>query len=80
MQSISMTRARRDLAHISQSPDTYQLTSRGQEVATLRVFAKVSFDPAKAKAAGQRMLAASRSVKPSRAKGATALVRELRDA
>lgn len=80
MQSISMTKARRELASISQSPDTYHLTSRGQEVATLRVFAKVKFDPEKAKEAGERMLAISRSIKPTRAKGATALVRELRDA
>lgn len=80
MQSISMTKARRELAAICQTPDTYNLTSRGSEVATLRVFAKVKFDPEKAKAAGDRMLAISRSIKPSRAKGATELVRELRDA
>lgn len=80
MQSISMTKARRELARLCQSPETFSLTNRGNEVAMLRVFAKSKFDPEKAKAAGLRILEISKSIKPSRAKGATQLVRELRDA
>lgn len=48
-------------------------------MAILHVLVKTKFDPAKAKKAGERMLAISRSIKPTRAKGGTALVRELRE-
>lgn len=80
MQTISMTQARRELARISQTPDDYNLTSRGESVAVLHVGAAPKFDPEKAQEAARRILALSEQAKIVPGQGATQLIRELRDA
>lgn len=80
MQSLSMSEVRRRLPELAHSSETFTLTNRGHNVATVRVFAQASFDPVKAKEAAQRIAALAAKVKPSKRNGATAIIRSIRDA
>jgi len=79
MQTISITDAKKDLRHLAESAQSFCLTNRGRELATLRIFMKPKFDQIKAKESFEKFKA-SRTMKPSAKAGATAAVRALRDA
>lgn len=79
MRHLSLTEARKDLSHLAQSEQSFRLTSRGHEVAQVRIFATAKFDPVKAAAAARRIAEIGAKAKPSRKYGASATVRKIRD-
>lgn len=79
MRTVSITEAKKDLSHLARSEQTFRLTSRGNEVAQVRIFATAKFDPVKAAAAAARIRELGAMVKPSKKYGAVALVRKVRD-
>lgn len=79
MRNVSISEAKKDLSRLARSEQMFRLTSRGNEVAQVRIFATAKFDPAKAAAAAKRIAELGAKVKPSRKYGAAALVRKVRD-
>ena len=79
MRSVSITEAKKDLSHLARSEQSFRLTSRGNEVAQVRIFATAKFDPLKAATAARRIKELGAKVKPSKQHGAVALVRKVRD-
>lgn len=79
MRNVSITEARKGLSRLAQSDQAFTLTSRGQDVAQVRIFATAKFDPVKAKEAAERIFAIGARAKPSKKFGAIAMVRKVRD-
>ncbi len=79
MRTVSITDAKRDLSHLARSDQSLRLTSRGNEVAQVRIFATAKFDAVKAAEAARRIRAMGADVKPSKKYGAAALIRKVRD-
>ena len=79
MRTVSITEAKKDLSHLARSEHSFRLTSRGNEVAQVRIFATAKFDPLKAAAAAKRIKELGANVKPSRKHGAVAVIRQIRD-
>jgi len=80
MLNVSMTEAKRDLSHLVQQGQTFNLTKRGQDIATVRIFGAATFDADKAQAAAIAIAAIAAKMKPSKRNGATGIIRALRDA
>lgn len=77
MAILSMSDIRRDPALLTAGQ--HVVTRRGKQVAEVRVVAEAPRNPAKARAAFERLQKATANVKPSPRGGATAAVRRLRD-
>lgn len=78
MRTISVTEAKKGLTQLAAEGQSFNLTSRGHELASFRVFVQPKFDPVKAKASWEAFKAI-RSAKPSKKDGGTRAIRELRD-
>lgn len=74
-----ITEARRKLNHLVDSDQSFTLSRRGHLVAQVRVFAVAEFDQVKAQKAAERIARIGARAKPSKVRGATALVRAVRD-
>ncbi len=79
MRTVSITEAKKDLSHLARSEQSFTLTSRGHDVAQVRIFAIAKFDPIKAAAAAKRIKELGANVKPSKKYGASATIRKIRD-
>ena len=79
MRNLSITEAKKELSHLARSEQAFRLTSRGSEVAQVRIFSRAKFDPAKAASAARRIQEMGAQVKPSRRYGAAALIQKVRD-
>ncbi len=79
MQHLSISDVRRNLPSLAQQSDTFTLTKRGQNIATVRVFAEARFDIDKAKQAGERIAALAARAKVGKLNCATSIIRKLRD-
>lgn len=79
MSNYPITEARRKLSHLVDSEQSFTLSRRGHLVAQVRVFAVAEFDQDKAQKAAARIARIGAHVKPSKARGATSLVRAVRD-
>lgn len=77
--SVSITRAKRDLARLAKSQEPVQVTVRGQPAFELRLIAQPVRDPEAARRAVERIKLIGAKYKPSKKHGGTRAVRELRD-
>lgn len=79
MKSVSLTQARRGLSKLIASEQAVEVTSRGQAVGTLRIYAEATVDRDKAMEAARQLRAIGSKYRPSKRHGGAAAVRQLRD-
>lgn len=83
MKTVSITKARHKLGELSRAPSTVEVTHRGATVGTLRIYAEAHYDREKAMEAARGIrelsLRLNAKRKPSKKRGATKAVRDLRD-
>lgn len=79
MRTISVTEAKKGLTQLAAEGQSFNLTSRGHELATFRVFVQPKFDPEKAREALNKFKEIARHIKPNKKDGGAKAIRELRD-
>ena len=83
MKTVSITKARRKLGEPACAPSTVEVTHRVATVGTLRIYAEGHYDRDKAMEAARGIrelsLRLNAKGKPSKKRGATKAVRDLRD-